>query len=142
MDNKITTSRKVFKYTVNILIIIAVLLEVNAIRFVYTFLNLQRTQVPIDSNLFLTAFLAVAFMAIIYVISYLISLILIIKNKKIGYLISGIASLLVFGDAIQKIVQNNISITLIMGVTSVFWIVLIIMSFVAYFKSTELEKLK
>jgi hypothetical protein len=131
-----------FKPVIVFLIAIAMILKINAIYVTYNYLNLARIRMPINSGLFWTIVAGVSFWAIADVITYLISLILIMKNKNTGYLVSGIASLLIVAEFMHQMVKNHINFTLEITMSPIFFVVLMILSYAVYSNMRNPQKLK
>lgn len=125
---------KKYQNIVSFLISVAVLFDINTIYTVYSFLNSKRLESPIDSNTFLIILSGVLILPVISFIFRLIGLVFVLKNKKVGYLISGVLSFYTFYNGISQIIKNNIDFTLTMTIFSVFWITLTILSFMVFLR--------
>jgi len=126
-----------------ILIICAILLLSLSIFTAYKFILLKQQNLgtPPQIVLFLV-FLAVLVFPVIELISYIVSLVYIYKNKSWAYLLSSIISALIFLNGLNSMFKAKVGFNVISIVTSVFWIVLIIMSYIFYNESKKHKKNK
>ena len=125
------------KYLVGVLIIYAIYVEALTVYTILGFLNYQRALNPISGGLFFAISMSILWTPILYLISYVSSIILIIKNKSVGYLISGIVSFLILINSVNQIAKNHIPYTLSMVPNTIFWVVLIIIAFWVRIKLTK-----
>jgi len=135
---------KKLKYTNIILLIIAILVLacstfINYSSFQSATQNLTRLPLMIYLGILLIKFLV----PVLLLISLLICLIFMFKNKTWAYPMTGFISLYLLGEAIKTLTQisvklNLVNILIIMA-NLIFWIALIVLSFYMYIQTKNLK---
>ena len=133
---------KILKYIMSVLTAFAFLLEANVIRVSYQFLNIAKAQtsVPLSESVYLMILVGIILVPLVYMASYAVSFIFMLKDRITGYLISGIISVIVFADGAQELLRNNASISATIVATSIFWAAMVVLSFWTYLKFKRLEQ--
>ena len=88
----------------------------------------------VEINLCGINFLVINVVLLIILITYLLSIVLIIKNKILGYVLSGIGSIFLLGGQFDELYNFDTEINLTYLIPIIVLSVLIILSFYSYFK--------
>ena len=135
---------KKLKYSNITLLIIAILLLACSTFINYSFFQSTTQNAARPSLMIYLGILLIVFLVpVLTLISLLVCLIFMFKNKPWAYSMTGFVSLYLLGEAIKTVTQINIKLnfaTIIMiAINLMFWIALIVLSFYMFIKTKNLQ---
>ncbi|MCX6750395.1 MAG: hypothetical protein NTZ83_02980 [Candidatus Pacearchaeota archaeon] len=133
-------SYKIGKYLNILLLVLAILITLISIFVAYSLLKNASQDHP--TSLLPIIFLAVIGLPILDFIVLVICLVFMFKDKPWSYFVTGLISASIFLDSINTLFKYQIGINWRMVLTSIFWIILIILSFYMHSQTRKKSKKK